>query len=424
MSRSFVRRLVSLVVLLPMLCASVVPVYAQTNEDTEAQDQQVVNDTLQREIDGLQNEVKKRQDKINDLNGIIQNYKTKVTQQESAATSLQNQIVLLQNRIKEKQLGIERTQTEVELTNLEIQSLDARIRIQNSEILDKQKALAELLRRIRQADEVNPMYVFLTKPSLSEFFSRLDELTRVEQETDEATKRLKEEKKAVELTKQRREGERKTLVDRQQQLESEQDQLERDQAANVSLLAQTEDREDEFQRILSELRQQQQGEADSIHDLQDKLHDRLNQSDEILARGDDVLQWPIIPQKGISAHFHDKSYPFRKLFEHPGIDLPTPVGTPVKAAGGGYVAWTRTGKQYGNYIMVVHTGGIATVYAHLSAFAVKPDTYVERGDIIGYSGGRPGDPGAGLSTGAHLHFEVRQNGIPTNPENFLPELAD
>ncbi|MBU1630090.1 M23 family metallopeptidase, partial [Patescibacteria group bacterium] len=89
-------------------------------------------------------------------------------------------------------------------------------------------------------------------------------------------------------------------------------------------------------------------------------------------------------------------------------------------AAGGYVAWNKTGRMYGNYTMIVHPGGIATIYAHLSKFIAKPDTYVERGDVIGLSGGRPGDPGAGLSTGPHLHFEVRQDGIPVNAENFLP----
>lgn len=72
--------------------------------------------------------------------------------------------------------------------------------------------------------------------------------------------------------------------------------------------------------------------------------------------------------------------------------------------------------------MIIHPGGVATVYAHLRGFNVQGDTYVERGDVIGFSGGRPGDRGAGLSTGPHLHFEVRQNGIPTNPRQFLPSL--
>jgi murein DD-endopeptidase MepM/ murein hydrolase activator NlpD len=210
----------------------------------------------------------------------------------------------------------------------------------------------------------------------------------------------------------------------QQKLEAQvaQTELEEQRLSKLSLINATQNKEDEFRKVVYELRQQQQSEAGDIQSLQDRLKDRLDSIDAALARGDVLLNWPIPVKKGISAHFHDPSYPFRKLFEHPGVDLPAPVGTPVKAAAGGYVAWNRTGKQYGNYVMVVHAGGVATVYAHLSKFGAKPDTYVERGDVIGYSGGRPGDAGAGLSTGAHLHFEVRQNGIPVNPENFLPDL--
>ena len=137
----------------------------------------------------------------------------------------------------------------------------------------------------------------------------------------------------------------------------------------------------------------------------------MSASDEV---GDSsALSWPLSPEKGISALFHDPTYPFRHLFEHPGLDLPAPTGTPVKAVAPGYVAWVKVGRQYGNYIMIIHANGTATLYAHLSRTDVEPDQFVARGKVIGAVGS------TGLSTGPHLHFEVRKNGIPTNPLNYL-----
>jgi len=372
--------------------------------------------------DVLSREVKDRQAKINDLNSMIENYKKKISEQDSSAVSLQNQVLLLENRAQEKQLAIERTKNEIGLATAEIQTLDQKIAAQSEDIAHKQEALGELVRRLREADQVNPLYVFLTKPSFSEFFARLDEVKQVEESVVDTTLLLKNGKKYLDVSRRERETQRLALVQEQKTLEKEQIALEMERGAKTSLVAATQDKEGEFRRILYELRQQHQEELDRISSVQDKLKDALNRADDALAHGDTVLQLPLPALKGISATFHDPSYPFRKLFEHPGIDIPTKVGTPVHAAAGGYIAWTRTGTQYGNYIMIVHPGGLATVYAHLSRFGVKADTYVERGDVIGYSGGRPGDQGAGLSTGPHLHFEVRQNGIPVNPENFLPEI--
>jgi murein DD-endopeptidase MepM/ murein hydrolase activator NlpD len=96
---------------------------------------------------------------------------------------------------------------------------------------------------------------------------------------------------------------------------------------------------------------------------------------------------------------------------HDGIDFPAPYGTPVGAAGVGTVisaGWNSGG--YGNLVIVQHRLGYQTYYAHLSRFAVHSGSSVAGGVRIGYVGS------TGHSTGPHLHFEVRHNGVPINPE--------
>ncbi len=403
-----------------LICSSFYPVFAQ-----EAPAESVAGEEdlgLKQEVDTLQDQVKQKQTRIKELDAMIKGYRDKQVEQQNAALSLQNQLALLENGIQEKQLSVERSQREAEATTLEIQALATQITLQQNAITKREAALTDIFAKLQQDSSVSVFDAFLSRPSLSEMFVRLDELARIEGDLGEATRVLKSEKIVLEGKRKQQEDRRAALEKQKLDAQVAQTELEEERSSKLSLINATQDKEDEFRKIVYELRQQQQSEAGDIQSLQDRLKDRLDSIDAALARGDVLLNWPVPVRKGISAHFHDPTYPFRKLFEHPGVDLPVPVGTPVRAAAGGYVAWNRTGKQYGNYVMVVHAGGVATVYAHLSKFGAKPDTYVERGDIIGYSGGKPGDAGAGLSTGPHLHFEVRQNGIPVNPENFLPDL--
>ncbi len=390
-------------------------VYAQADRD-------VAPAGIKKEVDDLNAQIVAKEKNVRELEKNIAQYKNKAKQYEQAVTSLRNEVALLENRMVEKRLAVERTKQQIEIVALEIQSLVGQIKIEEAGIVRREAGLADVIRKMAEADRVTSVDVLIAQPSLSEFFVRLDQLNRVEQGLVGATLALKESKFALEGKKGEREMRSAALQDQKSALQREERALAGDRAAKITLLSESQDTEQEFQRILYELRQQQQKEADDVAALQNKLKDKLDSVDTALARGDILLNWPVRAWKGLSAGFHDPTYPFRKMFEHPGVDVPTDVGTPVRAAAGGYVAWNRTGKQYGNYAMLVHPGGIATVYAHLSRFGAQPDTYVERGDVIGYSGGRPGDQGAGLSTGPHLHFEVRQGGIPVNPMQYLAGL--
>lgn len=377
---------------------------------------------VKKEVDELNSAVTNKRKRVKQIDDLIASYRKKIEQQVSKQASLSNEVLLLDNKIKEKELMIVRSQTEAEAIQLEIESLNQVIKRQEIRINKQKGLIAEFIRRLRQSDEVSAVDVMLTRASLSSFFDRLEELKRLERSLGETIVNVKNEKKTLVETKKSRDDRKLALEQEEKAMKEQRGQLEGEKNFKFSLIAQTEQSQEEFERIMYELRQQQQSTTEDISRLERQLKDKLDAVDEALARGDVLLNWPLPPNKGVSATFHDKTYPFRNLFEHPGTDIPTPVGTAVHAAAGGYVAWNKTGRMYGNYTMIVHPGGIATVYAHLSKFIAKPDTYVDRGDVIALSGGRPGDPGAGLSTGPHLHFEVRQGGIPVNAENFLPSL--
>ena len=99
---------------------------------------------------------------------------------------------------------------------------------------------------------------------------------------------------------------------------------------------------------------------------------------------------------------------------HNGVDLLAPTGTPVLAAASGTIVGAAPNAGYGNWIRIDHAQNVATVYGHLSAFApgIVPGTKVERGQVIGFVGN------TGRSTGAHLHFEVINQGQATDPMTF------
>ena len=127
---------------------------------------------------------------------------------------------------------------------------------------------------------------------------------------------------------------------------------------------------------------------------------------EVAFRGSGRFIWPVVGQ--ISSPFGKRGREY-----HSGIDIVQSKGTPVYASNSGTVTFAGWRGGYGNLVIINHGGGIETYYAHNSAITVSVGQQVEKGQQIAKVGS------TGRSTGSHCHFEIRVNGTPVNPLNYL-----
>lgn len=368
--------------------------------------------TASGEIAELNSEIEEKELAIDQLNRQIEQYKNEIAQKQSEEQSLQNDLDILENRIKKTELDIEAVSTEIDLVNTEIAVVESEIKDLEGHVETHREMIADVLREIQIQDRELSLELIFGTDSFSEFFDTLEQLESVSTDLKSAVDVARDARDALVIKQNEQETKKDQLEDLEDDLKDEQRRLDQVLGAKETLIVQTQQSESEYWNLLNQVREEQAFVNQQIAILQNEIEGKIDESDEL---GDStLLSWPVSPTDfGISAYFHDPTYPFRHLFEHSGIDLPAYTGTPIKAAAPGYVAWARTGRLYGNYVMIIHANGVATLYAHMSRIDVVPDQFVSRGETIGAIGS------TGLSTGPHLHFEVRKNGIPTNPLNYL-----
>jgi len=122
--------------------------------------------------------------------------------------------------------------------------------------------------------------------------------------------------------------------------------------------------------------------------------------------------WPV--RGWVTSPFGNRTSPFSGILKfHEGMDIAAQTGTPVVAPADGVVIKAGFSTGYGNMVEISHGYGLKTVFGHNSRLNVKAGQRVKRGDVISYVGD------TGSSTGPHLHYEVRVNGLPVNPVKYL-----
>ncbi|PIR12869.1 hypothetical protein COV49_04110 [Candidatus Falkowbacteria bacterium CG11_big_fil_rev_8_21_14_0_20_39_10] len=379
--------------------------------------QEEVND----EVKALNAQIQAQKDKIEEIQKRQEVYSQAIKEKQKEKASLNNQVYLIDNRLAKAELDITSTEIEMDRVNLEVKKARIEIDGKNKEIENEKGHIGDVLKLMYKESRVNTLEVLLLNDSLTDFLNQVKHLEDINKEVGNSLDVLKKYKNQLEKTLVDLDDKNKDLLSLKKELEEKKEILESEKGSKVFILSQVASSEKEYQRLLEQSKKEQAAASADIANLEKTVRDRVNQlAGGKLEFNDAGLIWPV-PQNSITSYFHDPDYPFRYIFEHPAIDIRASQGTALKAAASGYVARAKIeGSSYG-YIMIVHGDGLSTVYGHASKSFVKEDEYVVQGQVIGLSGGMPGTTGAGsLTTGPHLHFEVRLNGIPVNPLEYLP----
>ena len=375
------------------------------------------------EIDGLNRDIEKKKQEIETIKQRQGAYKQAIAAKQQEKADLQNQLAIFDNRLAATQLSVEKVKADIEQTQLEIKKLDLEISVKEEEIKNEKEQIAVGLSLLYKEGNKSDWEIMLLNDNFSDYIDQIKQLKDLNNGISDSLDNLKKKQASLKDDRQSLTDKKTSLNKLQADLIAKQNDLQTERGSKQLVLDQTKSSEAEYQRLLTLARREQEAAAADIANMEKVVRQRLSGSKKFAALDTSAegFIWPV-SKNVITAYFHDPEYPFRNIFEHPAVDVRAGQGTPVRAAASGYVARVKNGGARGySYIMLIHNDGLSTVYGHVSGISVTEEQYVDQGQVIGLSGGMPGTPGAGpLTTGPHLHFEIRFNGIPVDPLEYLP----
>lgn len=377
---------------------------------------------LAESLEELRQDLQEKKEGLKATEERIRKFREDIQLKKKEARTLNDQIEILEDNVEALELEIGRTVQEIDTTQAEIDAVQEEINEKEAEIGHLKSLLAEYIRALHDLDQQSGVTVFLKYQTFSEAINEaatISELQNRGQQTLEAIQRLRDE---LEAKRRDLEDFRETLEALKGRQESQQRTLSVQRSSKQRILDLTNAQEVQYQSLLKEAQAAHQAAEAEIKKLDAAIREELRRQGIGNLPSVGIMDWPVTAIFGISCGFHCGGYPYAYLIgPHSGIDIPTSLGTPIKAPADGYVARVHdSGNNNYSYLLVLHGDDISTVYGHVSGFAVSEGETVTRGQVIAYTGGV--GHGAGLSTGPHLHFEVRKNNVPTDPQRYLPVL--
>lgn len=271
---------------------------------------------------------------------------------------------------------------------------------------EKQKELFKVRLRVMYENSGTNSYLqaLAESESLTDFFGRLEIMSRISRNDSRMIKDLEIAKQDLEFKKKQVE---------QDKLKAE-GKLKDSATAIVNISRSKQTMEDQINLVNARIEEMEKEEEELLkksEELESKIKG-LQSNKQKYTGG--AMKWPVPSSSSITSLFGSRLHPvLNSYITHTGIDIAANYDMPIIAAKDGTVIMAGWQGGYGNAVVIYHGSGISTLYGHSSKVLVNPGDVVKTGDIIAKIGS------TGLSTGPHLHFEVRKDGIPKNPLEYL-----
>jgi len=380
-----------------------------------------IDDTHAETLEELKEELDSKRDLLKDAEAKISRFKEEIQLKKQEARTLEDQIDIINDNVSQIELNLVRTAAEIATTDIEIKTIIKDIEEREQEIDHQKDLLGEYLRSLYELNQQSSVTIFLKYTTFSEAVNETATLQELQDRSRDTLISIKQLKEELEQKRSSLEDFRETLEKLRVRQEQQQATLVASRESKAHILNLTREQEAEYNSLLASSRDAHKAADAEIKRLDAAIREELKSrgADKLPSIG--VLDWPVEAIFGISCGFHCAGYPYEYLIgPHSGIDIPTYVGTPIRAPADGYVGRVRNANGPGySYILLLHGDNVSTVYGHVSGFAVAEGELVTRGTVIGYTGGAPGTTGAGLSSGPHLHLEVRVNNSAVDPQQYL-----
>jgi len=306
-------------------------------------------------------------------------------------------------------VGMKKAEIEqkIQLIESAIDTLNEAIALTEAELAQKEELLKERLRAMyKSANVVWVLDELFRSSDWNELYIRVKMMNQLGKYDRLLINSVKNKRQELKELMELREYELQNCVEEAKRYAQEMQQLEMSRSSLEAAIQKDIKSKEEYERLEDILEKDIKETEELIRSLQSKSNLKFGGK----------MVWPMPTNKYIASQFGNRLHPIYKVWKmHTGLDIGSKLNEEIVAAADGVVIFAGTRSGYGNCVIIDHGSGITTLYAHINnrGILVRTGQTVKAGEVIAKAGQ------TGVATGQHLHFEVRVNGTPQNPLEYV-----